>query len=418
MKTFKPILCYKCCKDVHLSEYIYTNATQKIQCTICRKKHEAINVKEDINLTNLFRALIRYYYSEVRYNIHMGGETIETLFYSENSIIEHKYKDIDEECDFDFEELIASLIGESEDKQDVSIYRGFYKKYQLLYTTALKDETHTILSRLDSELNIHKYTEYKSKIKKVITRLFKSGEVVKEELNFHSLYRARIGYEEELYFEPEDEPHVPQIKVKAAYSDEDISAPPSKLAKAGRLNRAGVSALYLASDIETAFAEVRPHPGHYVSIGQFKKHTTAKIKVVDLRKVDFLKYYENDKKLEDYTILNDLARRLKLPVLPEETGGYLTTQFVADVLAELKFDGILYSSAVAKGYNIAIFNPALFEYVENSSSLYYMQRLSFDYDKIEIEDNEEWGFPEERKEAVNYENKPETFNTAKIDFAN
>ena len=51
------------------------------------------------------------------------------------------------------------------------------------------------------------------------------------------------------------------------YLGDQIAAPPP-MATAGRLNRVGVSFLCLATDQLTAAAEVRPHPGHKLSIKQ------------------------------------------------------------------------------------------------------------------------------------------------------
>ncbi|MFM6831522.1 MAG: RES domain-containing protein [Novosphingobium sp.] len=47
----------------------------------------------------------------------------------------------------------------------------------------------------------------------------------------------------------------------------------------GRLNREGEPVLYLVSKAHTALAEIRPYPGHYVSVGGFK--TLADLKLAD-----------------------------------------------------------------------------------------------------------------------------------------
>jgi hypothetical protein len=77
-------------------------------------------------------------------------------------------------------------------------------------------------------------------------------------------FRARIGYEKKgistegwigkRLFQP--------------YKDSNIGAPSPLKATPGRMNRDGVSFLYLSTDLTTAIAEVRPHPGQIVSIGK------------------------------------------------------------------------------------------------------------------------------------------------------
>jgi hypothetical protein len=42
---------------------------------------------EDTNLSHLFKALLRYNYSEWEYNGHLGGESLESIFYRENPIL-------------------------------------------------------------------------------------------------------------------------------------------------------------------------------------------------------------------------------------------------------------------------------------------------------------------------------------------
>jgi hypothetical protein len=62
-------------------------------------------------------------------------------------------------------------------------------------------------------------------------------------------YRARIGFEKKaipVLSDWEPEPHY------KPFAEENIGAPPPFVASSGRMNRAGVSFLYLASDPETA----------------------------------------------------------------------------------------------------------------------------------------------------------------------
>jgi hypothetical protein len=173
-------------------------------------------------------------------------------------------------------------------------------------------------------------------------------------------YRARIGYTER-----EVKAGLNTTKVKAPYLGSEISAPLPYKASAGRANRQGVSYLYLSSDEGTAIGEVRPHPGHYVSIAKFVLN--SQISIVDLRFINLLKYYKNHETLEVFKLLRDLVEELSIPILPEEHEKYLVTQFICDVIRQLGYEGILFNSSVSTGQNLVAFNSKNFQYSNDSS---------------------------------------------------
>jgi len=72
--------------------------------------------------------------------------------------------------------------------------------------------------------------------------------------------RARIGVKDRLIFTSKysDPPSSRKIYQYLPFSQKDIDRPPIQIATEGRLNRDRVSILYLASDKDTAVAELRP----------------------------------------------------------------------------------------------------------------------------------------------------------------
>jgi RES domain-containing protein len=62
-----------------------------------------------------------------------------------------------------------------------------------------------------------------------------------------------------------------------------MGAPPSKKARAGRMNPAGISYLYLAFEQETALAEVIGSPPCTAIIAQFQ--TLHELRILDLTKL-------------------------------------------------------------------------------------------------------------------------------------
>ncbi|MFJ7982236.1 RES domain-containing protein [Lysinibacillus xylanilyticus] len=60
-----------------------------------------------------------------------------------------------------------------------------------------------------------------------------------------------------------------------------ISSPPPPLAQPARLSRAGISYVYLASNKNTSIAEIRPHPGHIISVGKFRMNKKMNLLILE-----------------------------------------------------------------------------------------------------------------------------------------
>ena len=141
---------------------------------------------------------------------------------------------------------------------------------------------------------------------------------------------------------------------------EDMGAPPRDETPAQRANRAGEPVLYMASDIDTALAEVRAWKGSPASVA--KMRVTEGLRILDLRKpylVDSPFFHENlGWRLEAHGLLNRFAEELARPVMPHEADIlYRPTQHLCDVIKAGGFDGIAYPSAMGPGYNVVLFNP-------------------------------------------------------------
>jgi hypothetical protein len=126
-------------------------------------------------------------------------------------------------------------------------------------------------------------------------------------------YRARIGIAKTFF-------HFPGFSEGQTgfqpYLGAEIGAPPPPLASAGRLNRVGVSFLYLASDSATAAAEVRHHAGHQVSLVSFR--SLKEIRVADFSALDITDFSASDARLEIFHLGLTISREISLPVVPED----------------------------------------------------------------------------------------------------
>ena len=145
----------------------------------------------------------------------------------------------------------------------------------------------------------------------------------------------------------------------------ELAAPPPEAAKHGRMNAAGISVCYGATNAETCIAEVRPPVGSRVVVGRFQ--ILRDIRLLDLNILSEIyvtgSYFDPDYKDRKgrAAFLQNLVGKLTKPIMPnDETFGYLPTQFVAEYLANKvkpRLDGIIFNSSQTKGQgqNIVLF---------------------------------------------------------------
>lgn len=176
------------------------------------------------------------------------------------------------------------------------------------------------------------------------------------------LYRARVFQSLE------------DLENALSHPAREAGAPPSDLARAGRMSARGVSVLYGASIPEIAVAEVRPPVGSHVLVGAF--NIIRELKILDLDKLEELvldpstSFFDpsTEEVVSRNNFLRTLSSRMVMPVMPEhEDNSYLITQAIADFLAthpSLCLDGILFrsvqyqGSGAKQGRNVVLFNKA------------------------------------------------------------
>lgn len=148
---------------------------------------------------------------------------------------------------------------------------------------------------------------------------------------------------------------------KAVWPIAEMTAPPSELATRGRANPAGIPYLYLANDAETAAAEIRPYVGQDVSIR--RALPKRELKLADLTRPYYLAspfgIPNLDAEMWNAGLLRKLGAELSKPVDPNASEvAYVPIQYVAEVIRNDGYDGILYKSAItAKGVNAVFFCP-------------------------------------------------------------
>lgn len=156
------------------------------------------------------------------------------------------------------------------------------------------------------------------------------------------------------------------IKPILEYPAQHLAAPPKELARAGRMNPAGVPMFYGAFDRDTCIAELRPPVGGAVISGEFR--ITRPIRVLDFKRLEdtyhesplseFQPDYRKKQSLRHF--LQTLHSKISYPVLPNAEHEYLTTQVIAEYLSTQHvppIDGVIFSSAQNKeGLNVVLFS--------------------------------------------------------------
>ncbi|CDN46552.1 RES domain protein [Neorhizobium galegae bv. orientalis str. HAMBI 540] len=231
---------------------------------------------------------------------------------------------------------------------------------------------------LQQRLQTENFFQVEPTLEELIAPFLKDIEILLPEAEVW--YRARLG--ESAIFRRFPFAGWESKIVRIPWLDKDIGAPPPPKAGFGRLNRAGVSVMYLASDPYTAVAEIRPHPGHHVSLGGFKSLKT--IRLADFSP-DISIFATSDARLSLYAVIQAFDRLMSMPVTPDQRTPYLLTQLLAEVLLRHGFDGVRYRSSVSTGSNICIFYPDKFEFVADCSEVRRVEGVAYEMTTVPSE---------------------------------
>ncbi|MFQ5853897.1 MAG: RES family NAD+ phosphorylase [Candidatus Binatia bacterium] len=156
--------------------------------------------------------------------------------------------------------------------------------------------------------------------------------------------------------------------------------PPRDRCREGRANPKGITYLYLATDRDTALAEVRPWIGSLLSVGQFKT----------LRALQFVNCTTDEKAHRIYIgkepspsereecVWADIDRAFAKPVDPsDDLADYTPTQVLPELFKTSGFDGIAYRSSLGPGHNITLFDVDAAELV--NCFLFTVENLKFKF---------------------------------------
>jgi len=172
-----------------------------------------------------------------------------------------------------------------------------------------------------------------------------------------------------------------RIESNAPFKKNEMGMPPAKLSRGGRANPVGIPYLYAASNLDTAIAETRPHPGNCVSVAKFK--VIEELKVVNLISprgmISPFDTVDEDYLLQlryDVEFLCHLGEVLSKPVVPDTAEmEYLPTQYLCESIKKASYDGVMFKSSVGNGVNYALFGDSKLKPISVSS--HKIKRLDY-----------------------------------------
>lgn len=181
-----------------------------------------------------------------------------------------------------------------------------------------------------------------------------------------------------------------RISSEEGFSPEEMGAPPSEKATAGRANSAGIRCLYLASDPDTTIQEIRAGVFDYVSVGRFELQED--IVVVDLKAIDYISPFIDGLSFLEHAINKEHLKRINMEIgrplrRSDSALDYIPTQYISDFIKSIMHDGkpeyagIEYNSTINfSGQNLAIFYPDLF--LCTDVEVYHIKELRYEKERL------------------------------------
>lgn len=366
-------ICAECAKHPELNALVTGDLTAGA-CGACGSTTKQVfNPKRFREARDLIRALIRLHIDEEFYNPHWGGSDVDTvLLGEENPILNHGGPDTLND------ELIHRIVWDDDDGTEgpgISLHAGHDDHYGRGLLFAIRNTADAQLDEIIRRLKTENFHALEGAMGDLIDAV--SGEIEDVVEPDRSWFRSRIGVAEEAVHIGDHRVH----RIAVPYKGEALGALAPAKANANRMNRQGVSVLYVASEIDTALAEIRPHPAQLLSIGGFKPSHELRVANFD---VPIAGFAANDDRLATFAAIYHIDTLLSTPIVPEERHRYAVTQLLTDILIRRGFEGVTYRSSVGQGKNLCAFNPADFVYDDSTAAVRQVTKLTYEFADIAV----------------------------------
>lgn len=364
-------VCPLCVRD-DLLRHLASRGADRHACFLCRIKRGPRVRTDQPRFICGCKAAIRFHYSEWNYHTRIGGERLESLLAADDNPIFHYPKGMDP---LDKEGFVLSFLEPAfENQRRLSLITAPGR--QILEHSpkpAIATQPHPLLERMGAELRSKNYFAVEREFYPKIMRI---ARFVNNRIRRHTqFHRARIGAEIDAWNFSSDMQVVTPFYTP--WKSDELGAPPVAKANVGRMNRAGVSFLYLASDADTAVCEIRPHPGEVVSLGRFAANRS--LRIADFTLHPRAKLYQNDEQLDLLHLIVGIDKTFATAAPPSDRTLYSVTQLLSDMIRRMGFQGAAFRSTVGAGYNLVVFEPDLFRWVSDSARVVVVKGLKYDY---------------------------------------
>lgn len=383
-------ICLRCAKDKSLLRLIAEQGSCIDRCEICEGCNQLALPASDLRLKRMMRALIRWNYFEWDH-AHGSVNHLVDLFDQENPILSAHVTQL-EDLEFVLGELVALSDQSGSSCADIPIARAETVGTGVEPYLAMCKADPPLIARIASELASKNHDSFE---KETLSAISKYCQMIEEQIpEGTEFFRARIGITNRRLVQLDNgiiEAHY------EGHSGAEMGPPHPPIASAGRLNRAGVSFLYIATDECTAVSEIRPHPGHKVSVA--RATSSATIKVARLTGLDFFDYYESEELLNFYWLMQTLDKLFSMPITPEERQTkYIVSQVFSDAFRLIGFEGIRYRSGVGTGENLVVFDcDGILKF--DASECVLVERLKYEYKALPVVNDFEFDYDTMEREA-------------------
>lgn len=365
------LICEHCVAKNELRTEITERGMLIDECKICKKSHGRALSSADTRVKRIFRALIRRHFSEWDYNDHIGGGSLELLVFNSKAIF-----DFNPNASLqDFEDAFLVMEDDWYPSTDEEIaLGGGYWNGGVLY--GLRDQRDTTVENIIADCFKKNYFDVLPDTVKLISSL--RSDITQVIPAGAEYYRGRIGVKSS--FVRNDLSFSEPFRHYSPFTSTEIGRPPLTKATEGRLNRSRVSVLYLASDVQTAICELRPHPGHLISTAKFR--LKKELLIANLASHD-IRNFLDDERLEILRRILSISDVLNIPIQPDQKELYTVTQLFADAIRESGFDAVSFKSSLSQGINLACFADDIFDMVAESENVHDVTSVSYEISDAE-----------------------------------
>lgn len=201
-------------------------------------------------------------------------------------------------------------------------------RYYLKANGRSKEEIDDLLNNLsDSEKQLALLSQYSGPVK--LSNEKEAGRIV----DIHQKWKKNVRFK--------------------GYSAIESTAPKSSLVKDGRANPDHIRYLYLCEDDITPIYEVRPIIDDQVSVAKFRLLKDITVYDLALNIQDQVLNTDNQR-----SSLYDVIGKMFSKPLNGDAQHYLPTQFLAEEIKRMGFDGLRFNSSLHKdGINVVLFDP-------------------------------------------------------------